>query len=65
MDDVIVSMKHIRAMGYCSGGARLFCENHGIDWDLFLAQGISASELSKLQDAQIDRLIEVACGQEI
>jgi len=60
MTEVIVHMRHVRAMKGCSRGARAFCERHGIDWSAFLKEGIPASRLRVTGDAMAIRLAEIA-----
>lgn len=62
-DEIIVTMKHIRAAGMCSGGPRIFFAQHGLDWSDFLRNGIPASKLLATGDAMAAQVVEVARGQ--
>jgi len=62
-EDIIVTMKDVRAAKLCSGGSRKFCERNGIDWNDFLENGIRASELLKIDSAIMVDLVEVARGR--
>lgn len=48
----------------CSRGARAFFERHGLDWQRFLREGVSASELEATGDALAHRVAEVARGKQ-
>jgi hypothetical protein len=57
---VIVTHHHMREIGYCNRGARLFCSQYGIDWADFLENGITADRLRATGDAQAERLADHA-----
>lgn len=59
-NDIIVTMKDVRAAKGCSKGARMFCETHGINWSLFLKEGVRASVLEATGDAMALNLVKVA-----
>lgn len=61
---MIVTMKHMRRLNYCSSGVRKFFMKHGLDYGLFLREGIPAEELLKTGDAMAIRVAEVASGQQ-
>lgn len=54
----LITHKHMRSMGYCNRGGRLFCKRHGLDWDTLRKQGIDSKELEKIigNDAQVKKL---------
>ena len=60
MINVIVTMRHVRAAGMCSGGARRIAKERGWDWDGFLEHGISSEILEETGDAMMLKLVEVA-----
>lgn len=60
IDKVIVTMRHIRKAEMCSGGARAFFLRHGLDWSLFLKQGIEAEKLAATGDAMALQVVKVA-----
>ena len=60
----IITIKHTRAMGYCSEGVRSFCFKHQIDYRKFIKQGISEAELIRVNDAMSLKLIEYAKSKE-
>lgn len=62
--DVLVRMEHIRAARMCSRGTRAFFERHGLDWNAFLREGISGSQLEATGDAMAKKVVEVARGQQ-
>lgn len=54
-----VTMRHLRAVGFCSRGARIVAKRGGIDWSKFLAEGIDIEELRvKIDPAFCDKLEE-------
>lgn len=59
-EPVIVTMRDIRAILGCSGGARYFCRQHDIDWTSFLENGIDAEVLEATGDAMALRLTAFA-----
>lgn len=62
-DDVKVRMHHIREARMCSRGARAFFIRHGLDWNLFLSEGIEAEKLVATGDAMAIQVVEVARGR--
>ena len=61
--EIIITMKDIRSAAMCSRGARAFFIKHNLDWKSFLERGICATELSEIQDAMKDKVVEVARGR--
>lgn len=58
---VIVKHQDMRNLQYCNRGARLFCSQHGINWELFLQQGIDSDILLAIgDDDMINRLVAEA-----
>ena len=57
---MMVTMKHMRRLNYCSAGVRKFFLQHGLDYARFLREGIPAEELVKTGDAMAIRVAEVA-----
>ena len=53
-------MSDIRAAKMCSRGGRAWAEKHGLNWSMFLREGIEAEDLIKTGDAMAARLVEVA-----
>lgn len=54
-----ITLQHLRTIpvegkkaGYCSKGARLFFERHGLDWEKTKREGIDEEILLKTDDAQ-------------
>lgn len=62
-DQVIVTIKDIRQLKYCSRGARKFFAKNGLDWSDFLANGVPAELLEETGDAMAIKLCEVARGR--
>ena len=57
-----VTLGDARAAGYCWAGIRLFTKRHGIDWKVFIREGVSAEALP--DDAMSNRVIEKARARE-
>jgi len=55
-----IEMRHVRAAGLCSRGARTWCGVHGIDWTGFLTSGIPARVLTDTGDPFAARVVAVA-----
>lgn len=63
-DDFIIRMPDLRAIKFCSGGARKFFDLHGLDWQDFLKNGIAASKLTATGDQMALTLVERTRGQQ-
>lgn len=50
MTDLVVTMRHVRAVKLCSRGARTWCEANGFDWSAFLDHGLPADALEATGD---------------
>jgi hypothetical protein len=59
-DEVIVTMRDVRAARMCSRGVRMFFTTRGWDYDDFLRNGISSSILEADGDALALRAVEAA-----
>lgn len=46
-----VTMRDVREVKLCAGGARAFAKRHELDWSKFLAEGIPAEVLEQTGDA--------------
>jgi len=57
---LMVKMSHIREAKMCSRGARAFFENHGLDWNAFLHEGIDAEKLKATGDFMALQVVKVA-----
>lgn len=62
-DDLIITMKDVRAAKMCASGARSFFQKHNLDWKDFLENGIAAKTVTKTNDAMALRVVEVARGR--
>lgn len=60
MTEVRVTMRHVRAAGMCSYGAREFFKRYDLDWSEFLRNGIPAETLIKIGDAMALQVVKVA-----
>ncbi len=59
-----ITLVDVRALQYCNSGVREFCKKHGIDYSLFIKNGINANELQATNDAMAVALIEHAKQRE-
>lgn len=59
-DDVIVTMRHIRAAGMCNKEPRLFCSQQGWSWQEFIDHGFPASKLLATGNPMALRVVEAA-----
>lgn len=60
MDEVLVTMKHVRKAKMCSKGARSFFRKHDLNWSRFLRQGLPASEIEATGDKMALDVVKVA-----
>lgn len=60
IDDVIVTMRHVRSCRMCSRGAREFFKRHNLDWDKFLSEGLPASVIEATGDAMALEVVQEA-----
>lgn len=61
---MLITLNHMRQMplaenrtGYCSKGARLFADRHGLDWEAFCHDGIDESVLLATGDYQAEQVV--------
>ena len=57
---LIVTAADLRAARYCFAGVRPWFARHGLDWQAFIEQGISADILRATGDALIEPVIRAA-----
>jgi len=55
-----VHLRHLRAVGYCAPGVRLWLEQRGFCWKEFAQSGLDVSVFELSGDAQAVKLAEVA-----
>lgn len=60
MDDLIVTVEHLRKAGLCSRGARQWFAYTGLDYADFLKNGIPASRVEATNDALGMRVLKIA-----
>jgi len=60
MNEVRVTMRHVRAAGMCSSGAREFFKRYNLNWQDFLKNGIPAKTLIEIGDAMALQVVKVA-----
>lgn len=59
-EPLIIRVGDIRASGICLQGARGWFRRQGLDWQMFLAQGLAAEVLAATGDALALRVIATA-----
>lgn len=57
---MIITIRDVRAVRYCSRGARDFFKRHGLDWADFLMNGIEDVKLLSTGDPMARKVVEVA-----
>lgn len=62
-EPVIVTMRDVRAVRMCSGGARKFFKRHNLDWSTFLKEALPAEVIEATGDAMALQVVEVARGR--
>jgi hypothetical protein len=59
-DDILITMQDVRASGFCILGIKKFCKTNKIDLKRLSAGGIPMSEVSHIQDANLEVLCATA-----
>ena len=59
-----VTVQDLRASRLCFQGARPWLARHGLDWQVFLAEGLDAEVLAATGDALALRVIAIAVARE-
>lgn len=57
---MIVRLEDMRALRYCSGGAREWFKRHGLDWTRFVLEGLPEEELLATGDGMALAVVERA-----
>jgi hypothetical protein len=57
---ILVKHEHMRALKYCNKSARPWFEQHGLDWNEFVKNGIPEEQLIATGDALALRVVERA-----
>lgn len=57
---LIVTLADLRALTWCTRGARAFAERHALDWGVFVREGLPAQVLIDTDDALARALVERA-----
>lgn len=55
--ELMITHADMRSLGYCNRGARIWFERHGLDFNLFRKEGLSADVLEATGDAMAMRLV--------
>ena len=63
MDEVLVKIKHMRKLKYCSRGARDFANRHNLDWCRFINEGLPVEDLMKTGDTMALKLCQIAISE--
>ena len=53
-----VYINDLRRFGYCAKGSRAFLKQHGLDWSLFIRDGLPVETLEKTGDAMAIKIAE-------
>ena len=57
---VTIEMRHVRAAGMCSRGARRFFNQHNLDWTTFLSEGLPAEVIEATGDPNAQKVVAIA-----
>lgn len=57
---MIVTMKHVRAAGYCSRQPREWFKQQGLSWSDFVANGIDSEVLLATGDGLAKKVVDIA-----
>lgn len=60
---VRVTITHVRRAGWCVSGVRAYCRTSGIDFRQLCRGGIPVEDVEHLDDAFVQRAIEIARGE--
>lgn len=60
---MLITTRHLRAVGYCLNGSRAFCAKHGIDWRRLVREGVPEEDLLRTNDAMARKVVERAHGR--
>lgn len=50
----------LASLGYCNRGSREFFNRHGLNWSLFLKEGVEFSEVERIDDEMVRAVIRQA-----
>lgn len=64
MSDLIITINDVRAAGLCVNGSRAWFARQGLDFRVFVREGIDADTLLATGDAMALRVVEYARQQE-
>jgi hypothetical protein len=54
-----ITITDVRRAGHCAAGARVWFEGHGIDFRVFLKNGIPVEDLLALKDGVADEVVRL------
>lgn len=57
-EELLITLRDVRAQGWCCSGARAFCAQHNVDWKVLRTTGVPASELEATGDAFALKIVE-------
>ena len=63
MTDLIITINDVRAAGLCVNGSRAWFARHGLDFRVFLREGLDADTLLATGDAMALHVVEYARQQ--
>lgn len=61
---MIITHQDMRLMKYCNKGAREFFSRHGLDWSLFMAEGLPEEVILATGDDMAIQLVEFVRGRQ-
>ena len=64
-DDPIITIGHMRKVGFCAAGIRTWFETNDLDFRAMVKNGIPASKLLATNDALAQRVVDFAIRESI
>ncbi len=58
LENDLIQASALRDAGFCCKGAKALLESYGFSWRQFVLHGLTISELSKINDPQINELLK-------
>lgn len=62
IDDERIKMGDLSRIGFCARGVKMWFESRGLDFGVFLKEGISVRELRQIGDALSERAVRSKFG---
>ncbi len=60
MSEVRITVNDLRKAGHCASGVKAFFTGHGVSMRKLVQEGLTLDDVSHIEDANLDRVIEIA-----